>query len=64
MLSLWEIVKMPLKLLPRRRNTYRLPLKVKKSHKFITTVKHVVQREIFLLFLSRYTKHAYDFLSK
>ena len=30
----------------------------------MTTVKHLVQKEIFLLFLYRYTKHAYDFLSK
>ena len=30
----------------------------------MTTVKHLVQKEIFLLFLSRYTKHAYDILSK
>ena len=38
--------------------------KKKKSHKFITrhTVKHLVQKELFLLFL--YTKHAYDILSK
>ena len=42
----------------------RFVLKVKKSHKFITTVKHLVQKEIFVLFLSRYTKHAYDILSK
>ena len=38
--------------------------KKKKSHKFKTrhTVKHLVQKELFLLFL--YTKHAYDILSK
>ena len=38
--------------------------KKKKSHKFITrhTVKHLVQKELFLIFL--YTKHAYDILSK
>ena len=41
-----------------RHNIYRLALKVKKSRKFITKVKHLVQKEIVLLFLS------YDILSK
>ena len=27
-------------------------------------MKHLVKKELFLLFLSRYTKHAYDILSK
>ena len=35
--------------------------KVKKTHKFKTTGKHLL---LFLLFLSRYTKQAYDILSK
>ena len=43
--------------------TQYLPVifKVKKSHKFRTTVKRLL---LLLLFLSRYTKHAYDILSK
>ena len=60
-------MKMPSKYLTRRRNIYRLALKVKKSHKFITTVKHLVKKNIFIIsiyIISFYFYYFYDILSK
>ena len=43
--------------------TQYLPVSYKSKKKF-TTVEHLFQQEIFLSFLSRFTKHAYDILSE
>ena len=42
----------------------QISFKSRKVAQIWTTVKYLIQKEIFLLFPSRYTKHAYDILSK